>query len=480
MKPSVKSLTRQTLIYGTGNIISRLVTFLLLPILTHALSPQDYGIITLVYVFLGFMNIIYQYGLEPAFFRFSSEDSKDKIRSFSTAFWMILGTSIILSAVIIGFKSQISLILLGDIKYHALFSLTAGILLFDALAKIPFALLRLEERASVFMAVKLLNVVITLTLNIWLVVIREAGIIGVFQSVFFAAVATYIAVLLFTFSSLKISFSKKLAEKFIKFGSPFIPAGLAAIAMEMIDRYLLLHLKDATMVGIYSAGYKLGIFMLLITTAFNYAWLPFFLKAGKTTEASSVFAKIFTYFSVVALFTWITISFFIPEIIRITIGGYSLIGPSFYSAETIVPIILLGYIFQGYYLNFLPGIYFEKKTGLIPIITISGAAINIILNLILIPKYGITGAAIATLIGYAAMAGTTFLMSRRLFYIPYEWKKISVLFLSAIGAYVITILLGPTVIIKLIGILFFCSALFVFRVLSKQEIKQVFSIFKKD
>ena len=289
--------------------------------------------------------------------------------------------------------------------------MAAGILLLDAISHVPFAHLRLEGRATLFVSIKLMNVITTLGMNIYLVVMKGMGLDGIFLSVAAASAVTTFSVLSATAGSLQFAFNSSSVSSLLKFGLPFLPAGLASIAMESIDRYILASLTDAATVGIYTAGYKLGIFMLLITTAFQYAWQPFFLKAGNNPESKTLFARVFSYFMVIALFVWTVITLFISEIVRLNVAGVSLIGPAFVGAQSIVPIILMAYVFQGAYLNFLPGIYFEEKTKYIAVITGLSAAVNIGVNFALIPIYGIAGAAYATLAGHGTMAVTTYFTS---------------------------------------------------------------------
>ena len=471
MSRQIINLTKQTLTYGLGNILTRFITFLLLPLFTNILTPEEYGLATLVFVFLGFMNIIYHYGMDSAFLR-SFGDAKDentKRRLFSTAIWLSLGTGFTFSLLIYTFSGSLSSLLLKNTQYINLFQLAAGILLFDAVAHVPFALLRMKEKAITFIIIKLINVVTTLGLNIYLIAIVKTGISGIFLSAFIASVITAIIVYSVTISSLRFNFSLILVKDYLKFGLPFVPAGLASIMMETIDRYIIEHLKDTATVGLYSAGYKLGIFMLLITTAFNYAWQPFFLRIGNTKEAKPLFARIFTYYILGTLFVWITFSAFIHEIIRFKFFGFSILGPSFYDSEIIIPVVLLAYIFQGVYLNFMPGIYFEKKTHYIPLLTFSGALVNIGLNFVLIPLLGIMGAAVATLVGYVVMALLTFPISQKLFRIHYEWWRIIKVIFSACVATTFIIILGPFILVKLLGIVIFIVIIFIINTLTNNE-----------
>lgn len=373
MKSQISLLARQTIIYGAGNVLTRLVTFLLLPIFTNVLTPSEYGLTTLLYVFLGFMNIVYHYGLDTAFMRYYNElNSPDSQRSlFSTAFWLSLGSSCVLSLLILSGSSGLATLLLGDGQYTHLLRLAAGILLLDTASHVPFALLRLENRATLFVSIKLLNVVTTLGMNIYLVVMKKMGLDGIFLSVATASAVTAFSVLAATARSLQLTFRSNSVNALLKFGLPFVPAGLASIAMESIDRYILAGLTDAATVGIYTAGYKLGIFMLLITTAFQYAWQPFFLKAGKNLASKELFARVFNHFMVIALSVWTMITLFISEIVRLNVAGVSLIGPAFVEAQSIVPVILMAYVFQGAYLNFLPASILRKRQNTSPLLPAS-------------------------------------------------------------------------------------------------------------
>ncbi|MFQ6615710.1 MAG: lipopolysaccharide biosynthesis protein [Fidelibacterota bacterium] len=454
MISAIKQLTRQTAVYGAGTVLTRLVTFLLLPLFTHVLTPQEYGLVTLVYVFLGFMNIVYHYGLDSAFMRYASDtrDPDERRRFFSSALWLSLGSSALLSLLIIAGAEFLAGALLGNPIYTHLFTLAAGILFLDALSHVPFALLRLRDKAGLFVVIKFINVIATLGLNIYLVAILKRGITGIFASALIASVVTAVLVLGVSLPLIRLTFSREMARKLLRFGLPFVPAGLASIAMEMIDRYLLALLKDTATVGIYTAGYKLGIFMLLLTAAFHYAWQPFFLRLGKKEESRPVFARVFTYFVFAALLVWVTISNFVHEVIHIRLFGYSLIGPDFYEAESIVPIILMAYVFQGVYLNFLPGIYFEKKTHMIPLITGAGALVNAGLNLLLIPPYGMMGAALATVAAYVTMAVAAFVASRPLFSVPYEWSRVVRIVISLVVAVSVVIAFGQDALVKLAGV----------------------------
>ena len=170
------------MIYGTGNVLTRLVTFLLLPLLTNVLSVEEYGMVALVYVFLGFMNIVFHYGIDSAFLRFAGEtDEPTKLRNrFSTAFWLSVFTSVVLSLLIASLSRPLTQILVGSLENEKLFVYCAGILFLDTIAIVPMAFLRLRNRAGQFTTIRMLNVLTTLGLSIYLVAVMKMGINGCF------------------------------------------------------------------------------------------------------------------------------------------------------------------------------------------------------------------------------------------------------------------------------------------------------------
>jgi len=451
MELSLKKLSFETLIYGFGNVFSRLITFLLLPLYTNLLNPKEYGIITLLYVFIGFMNIIYHYGLDSSFLKYFADqkNKENQKKIFSTAFFLNFLSSILFSILIIIFSHKLSLIIFNDEIYQNLFKISSYILFFDSISHIPFALLRIQKKAFIFMLIKFLNVSVTLFFNIYFLIIKGTGIEGVFNSILIASIISTLFVFFSSINSFKLVLKYDYIKKLINFGLPFLPAGIASITMESIDRYILSILTDTYTVGIYTVGYKLGIFMLIFSTAFNYAWQPFFLSINKDDIAKKLFSKIFTFYISLAFIIWVFISLFIKDIIDIQFLGYSLIESKYNESITIVPFILLSYIFQGAYYNFLPGIYFQEKTKIIPLIVSISASINIFTNILLIPIYGMVGSAIATLFGHLTMAILTYYKSKKLFYIKYEWIKLFVLFFISLTIIIISQIFIISIFIKI-------------------------------
>jgi len=454
MRDQIKSLTKQTLIYGVGTIATRLVTFLLLPVYTNVMPDEKYGMAALVFSFLAMMNHIFNYGLDSAFMRYYSHENKqkDKTTILSSAMVMAFFSSLIFSAIVFLFRRPLAEIFLDSGAHSHLFAYSAGILFFDCLARVPFAYLRQERRPMMFMGVRFVNVVLTLALNIYFVAYLKQGVEGIFRSNLIISFVTMALLFSIMLKKIQFTFSGEMAKNLFFFGIPFVPSGLAVTAMEMWNRVILKQFLGLDEVGIFSASYKLGIFMLLVSTGFYYAWQPFFLREGKKEGSRVLFGRIMTYFIIVALGFWVILTGFIQNIANIHIGDTYLLGTEYQSGLKIVPFILLGYVFYGINQVLIPGFYFEKKTKYMAVITIIAAIVNVGLNYLLIPVFGIMGPGFAMIFGNITLVVLSFFTSQKLFKVYYEYKRILLLFIIFLSAGFSILYFQPHILIK-IGII---------------------------
>lgn len=426
MIEKLKELSKETALYGISTILSRFLNFLLVPLYTNIFNEAANGIIANIYAYIAFLNIIYIYGMDVSFMKYSSlAASEEKKDVFSTPFITVVLSSIALSIVFLLGQNTFAGILHLPERLHYLIYSIVGILLFDALALIPFADLRLKKKALKFALLKSLNISINLGLNLVLILGFDLGIEGVIYSNLAASVITFILLLPDIFANFKPSVKKELLGKFFRFGIPYLPASIAAVLIQVVDRPILLNLTSEETLGVYQANYKLGIFMMLFVSMFQYAWQPFFLTNAKEKNAKEIFSKVLTIFVIIASGIWITLSLFVENIVKLDLpGGWNLVGENFWGGLEIVPVILLAYVFHGMYVNFQAGIYIEEKTKFFPVVTILGALANVISNLILIPAFGLMGAAYSTLLSYLIMAAGLNFFSQKYYKINYEYGKI--------------------------------------------------------
>lgn len=425
MKSDLKQLGKETAIYGISTILSRFLNFLLVPFFTNIFTQAEYGIITNVYAYIAFFNIIYLYGMDAAYLKFAaSMELGNEKETFSTAFNSVFLSSLFFSCLMILMRKPLTYLFSINPEQSEIVLFVAGILFFDSISNIVFARLRFQNKAIKFAGLKTFNIIVNVSLNVILIYFMKFRAEGVFIANVLASFFTFIFILPDLFKSYCLSLSRKLFKSLINFGLPFVPAGFAAIVTQVIDRPILLALTDASTVGIYQANYKLGIFMMLYVSMFQYAWQPFYLKKASQENAKDLFARVFTYFTLIGSFVFLILSLFIEDFIKIKIFGFYLIGKDFWSGLHIVPVILMGYLFNGFYINFVAGLQIEKKTKYMPLVSGLGAIVNVVANFLLIPLIGMLGAAYATFLAYFAMAIYQYFLSQKFYKISYEWEKI--------------------------------------------------------
>jgi len=476
MFEKIKELTKDTVIYGISTIIGRFLNFLLVPFYTNVFTPAEVGIYSNIYAYIAFLNIIFIYGMDAAFMKYSSTapDNKKK-EAYSTAFLCVTISSIIFSAILFLFRYPFVHLIEIPQNYFYLYYYLILIIFTDTLAIVPYANLRLQRKAVRFTMIRLSNILLNILLNIILVLKYKMGIEAILIANLSASLFSLILLSKDIIKNLVLKIEKEFLKPMLKFAIPYLPASIAATIVQVIDRPIVLALTNEETLGIYQANYKLGIFMMLIVQMFQFAWQPFLLNTAKEKNAKEIFSKVLTLFLIASSIVWLILSLFIEDIAKIKFyGNVSLIGYKFWGGLSIVPIILLAYLFNGMYVNFQAGLYIEEKTKYFPIVTGSGALVNIVVNILLIPVFGIMGAALATLASYMVMAITLFLFSQKFYKIKYEYEKILkillLVFVTCIAYYFIYYEGCLNIPIKILIMIFFFVMLILLKVISKESI----------
>ena len=428
MFTDIKRLFRHTSIYGLGDIAGRSISFLLIPLYTHYLQETEYGIMALAYVFIGFVNVLYIMGLNTAFIRFftAEKESEERKTIFSTTIIFLVCTSFLASFCLWFASSPVASLLFRDATYASYIRMMACILFIDTVAQFPLLILRALEKSKHYAMITIIRFVVTVTLNLYFVLYLDKRVEGVLISNLLTSLIILLILLPIALGYLKRSFSFALMKKMLDFGLPLIPAVLCVLTIDLSDRYILEYYKGLDKVGVYSLGYRLGMIMTLFVSAFRIAWPPFLLSVAEQENAKEIYAKVMTYFLLAALTLFLGVTLYLNIFLRL------FVGKEYWEAEPIVPIVLLSYLFYGVYINFIAGIYITKKTKPIPYITGLAAIVNIVFNLLLIPEFGMRGAAVATLLAYISMAMALFTISKRMYFIQYE--KIRILKIVAAAA----------------------------------------------
>ncbi len=483
MLDKILRLGKDTAIYGLSSIVGRFLNFLLVPFYTNYLLPSEYGVVANVYAYIAFAFVLFGYGMENAYMRYvASLELGDRRENFSTPFFSLVLTSLLCSGALHLFASPVAGIIGLSEAQSLLVVYAAWILCFDTLMIVPYASLRMEEQAKVFAGVRVFHIVLNVLLNIVFIIAVGMKAEGVLLANLIASVVTMALLAWLTRRNVVLRFSVPLYKELLRFGLPYIPAGLAGIAIQVIDRPILKALTDDATVGIYQANYRLGIIMMLCVGMFDYAWRPFFLTQANSEGARELFARIFTYFIGVLLFVFIAVSLLIDDLVRVELFGGYFFSPAYWEGVVIVPWILLAYIFTGAYVNFVVGVNIEKKTHYLPYVTGLGALVNIGANVLLIPLYGMMGAAYATLLSYVVMAVGMYFASQQFYRVEYEWKKvvrmatITVLVIGVGGWFGLEPLTVSGILVKLALIASFAVLSLFTGVIEKKEIDEVRSI----
>ena len=420
MLKDIKALGKESLIYGLSTVVARLLSFLLLPFYTHYLSPADYGVSASLFSYIAFFNILFQYGMDQAYIRYYGE----RERALPSAFYGVLGVSLVLGAVLCAFPSQLADIGKIGAENGRLVVYSAMVLFMDALGAPLFADLRMAHKSLRYALLRMFTVVINVALNLLFIVKLGRGVSGIFEANVCSSFFALAVVLVPALPALKPRFDRALYRSMLSFALPLVPAGLGSMAVQVIDRPILLRLADQTTVGIYQANYRLGIFMMLIVSMFDQAWRPFFIERADRLDAPWIFARVLTVFAAGASWLTLGLSFFIPDIVTFPLFGKPLIHHAYWSGLGLVPVVLWAYVFNGFYINFLAPVIIKKRTGYIMGATLVGAGVNVAANFMLIPHFGMLGAAWATFAAYAFMALFMHLSGSGIFEVPYEWGRV--------------------------------------------------------
>lgn len=435
MRQQLRQLSGDTAIYGITTVVQRLLSFFLTPFYTWYLTRYELGIQTGVFATIAFLMVVSNAGMEAAFFRFESATDDETQRR--TVFWNAIAVNWLvaasLSGLMVAAPSLANTVFLFGLNPSELdlVRYTGLIIFLDSASTVALASLRLERRAKTFGAIKVAAIVVNVALNIWLVAGLRMKVEGVFLAGIFQSATLFLLTLPLLARRLPVRLDRKLLDTMLAFGLPTIAASLGVIAIQVVDRPIIVELAGAETAGLYQAAYRLAMPMMMLVAMFEFAWRPFFLQQASKPNARELYSRIFTYFNVISAAICLVVAFFVSTIAtaELPFGSHrTLIGRAFWQGLPIIPAVLVAYIFSGWSTNFIVGIYLEKKTKAMPWITGLGALVKIGLCFALIPTsayMALHGGALATVAAYVVMAVVLLLYVQRFYHIPYEWGRVA-------------------------------------------------------
>ncbi len=486
----IKRLAGQTLVYGLGTIIPRFLNYLFLtPVYTRLFLEPDYGILTKLYAYSAFLIVLLTFGTETSFFRFAKKYQSDKV--FTNAFFFIVATAAISSLVIFNNLDAITETLnIGGAKIAII--MVMGIVLTDIFMSLPFARLRYENKAKLFSTLKIINVVLNISFNVFFFfILPYLKHLPFFETIYYPnftfqyafmsnLLANFFTVLLLipTFQiNLKL-LNRGILLKMLLYSYPIVLSGLAGMINDVGDKFILEYFIDGKeeanyAIGIYGANYKIATLMIIFIQMFKFAVEPFFFRISDQKDHKSTYALVTKAFSYAGL------------LILVAIIGYIDIFKHFIDSDyhvglKIVPIVLLGNFFFGLYYNVSIWYKITDKTKFGVYFTFIGSLITLLVISLLVPSLGYMGAAIATLFCFVSMAISNILIGRKYYKVSYDWPNIGKLFSIALGLITLfwflrpdniiySLVFGTLIIFAFLGSLWFIDRGFIKTLRSKES-----------
>jgi O-antigen/teichoic acid export membrane protein len=450
----LKKLAGQTVIYGLGTILPRFLNFLLTPLLTYIFQkPVEYGVNSEMFSYIAFMNVVFTYGMETAFFNFSNK-TEDKDSVYNTALTSLIISSVSLALILFLFAQPIANWMDYPDKLKYVYW-TIGILATDAMMAIPFARMRIQGKATQFALLKALNVVVNVGLHVFFFVFcknayenNETGAlasyydpaVGIGYSFLSGFVANCVSLLFLgpQFRFFRFAFDVELWKEMFHYAWPLLILGLAGMVNEVFDRLIIKHLLPKGIgqseQGIYGACYKVAMLMTIFRQAFQYAAEPFFFNNAKEKDSKRVYAFVMKAFVIFCCFI------FLFTMMNLPIIKHLIISPNYFEGLGVVPILLLANLFVGVYFNLSIWYKLTGQTKFGAIITVIGAVITLIINFAFVPKFSYMACAWATFAAYGTMMVISYILGQKYYPVKYNLRVISVFFFLAIGFYFLSFL----------------------------------------
>lgn len=433
----MKSLAKQTAIYGVSSILGKFLNWCLVPLYTYILtSSADYGVVTNLYAWTALLLVILTYGMETGFFRYVNKSDEDPQSVYSSVLWCVGLTSLLFALLVVAFSQKIS-DALGYSEHPEYITMMAIIVSLDAFGSIPFAYLRYQNKAVRFALIKLLMIAVNIFFNIFFLLIcpwllenypssvswfyvSDYGVGYVFVS---NLISTLVVTLLLLPEILKSRFSieRELLKRILSYSLPLLVLGIAGIMNQTIDKIIFPYLLPDRAVaeaqlGIYGACFKVAMVMMVFTQAFRYAYEPFVFAQNKGEDKKKEYADAMKFFIIFSLLI------IVGMICYLDVLKY-LIREDYWEGLRVVPIILFSYLFQGIFFNLSLWYKLIDKTKYGAVFSLVGLIITLLVNIVFVPRFGYMASAMASFCCYLVIMLVSYFMGQKYYRIEYDLKS---------------------------------------------------------
>lgn len=439
MIEKLTALARSSLIYGLGNYGVKLVGFLLIPVYTRFLAPSDYGVMALVSTFGQALFIFLNLGQSTALFRFyyDHDTPEGRQRVIAGSLWIALLVSTPITLLALACSRPAASLLLGDSAFAGLVAVGILTVACRQLLRLPFAVLRADERDTRYATWSVARTALSAALAIALVVGFRLGVWGVLVSQLLAEAICCLILVPPIARSLRAGWVGPETRAQLGFGMALVPGAMAGFILDLSDRFFLRHYGSLEQVGLYSLGYRLGEIIFFVAAAVQLAWPQFVFSNRRAPQAKELYSYATTYYLAGMLFLVLVLSTLAPEVVRL------MAAPEYQAAAPIVPIIALAGLGEGLRYVLTIGIMLQKRPLIRSAAMGAAALVNIVLNVLLIPQYGMMGAAWSTLAGFVTLIAIEMIVSMRFYPIAYQWGRFAKLAGVAVTLYAASRLLPP-------------------------------------
>jgi O-antigen/teichoic acid export membrane protein len=437
-------MAKHSLIYGLGNMLNKVVGFLMIPIYTRFLVPAEYGKLELVVLTTEILGMFISMRISRAMYRFYFEydrqEEKDAVVSTAFLFFGAIGLVGIGMASL--FAERLAAHLLDSAVYRNYFIIAFVSLWFNTLLMLGTQYLQIQKQSLKYITVSAFQLIISLSFNVYFVVLMELGVLGVLLGNMIGAITVAVITSVAVLSKVGLRFSIKTLKEMLRFGLPLVPGALANFAVLVSDRYFVKVFGSLTHTGIYSLSCKFGVLPhTFVTIPFFQIWSVRRFELMKSATAEETMGRVITYFLLVITYIGLGLSVLCKDVIQI------IADPKYWDSHRYIPLLVLSYIIFGLYNHFSISILIHKKTKYISYIDLSNGAINVLLNIVFIQRYGIFGAVYATLISYTLRIAVLYIVSNRIQKIYFEFGRAAKVLITAALIYVVSIFIdsGSTI-----------------------------------
>lgn len=478
MLNSIRVSFKDSIIYGLGNIAVKLIGFILIPLYTSPkyFSVDDFGIITLLDITGLVIISLMASGLPQSLIRWywDKEYTDNQKGLFFISLIIQIIISLLFCLVLFPFTHQISTIIFGTIDWSAAIKLLILSSALQAVNNIINTLMRVQAKSALFTISNNLKLLVVLGLTIYFIIVKKSGVTGIYLAQVIGNLLFIIFLSVYVIKNCHVFFSKYIFRSMSGYGFPLMLANFAAAALTVIDRYSLSSLAVLKSVAFYSLAYKISsVLKLVIVDSIKLAITPMAMKKMDAPDNKRFYSKTMLYTSYVLMLGIIIISLFSFEIIKLVSSN-----KEYWHSFFVVPLLSLSVFFVNMRENTIYGLIITKKTGTIGINVVIASILSILLNILFIPKWDITGAALATIISQFVYWVLNYYFSQKQYFIPYELKKAAILFfwgsiISFSGLLLTDMHLVPRLLIKICCLISFPFLLYLSNFYEQVEIKAI-------